>query len=315
MAKQRFIQKRFSEQNLRLLGVAERILSEYGRQGLDLSLRQLYYQFVSTAYDEMPDSWIDPKTKSKNNDKSYDKLGTLISNGRDAGLIDWDMIQDRGRRVNRLAMWDDPVDRLEWAAKTHRLNKWMDQPRIVWAMIEKEALEGVFLQICHQLEIPLIANKGYCSASTIHGIGREFYELREDHGKEIHVLYLGDHDPSGLDMTNDIQARLEMYSEGPVEVHRLALNFDQVQQYNPPPNPAKQTDSRYKGYVRKWGEECWELDALRPNTLTALVRAEVEALRDDDIWAESMERQDIEKDQLTDLAERVDNGKVKLGDF
>lgn len=93
--KQVFIEKRFSEQSLRLLGVAEKILAEYGRQGLDLSLRQLYYQFISTAYDELPDSWIDPKTGSKNNDKSYDKLGSLVNDGRLAGVLDWSMLKDR----------------------------------------------------------------------------------------------------------------------------------------------------------------------------------------------------------------------------
>ena len=312
MTKREFIRKRFSEQSLRLLKITERILTNYSAQGLDLSLRQLYYQLIATAYAELPDEWIDPETGSKNNEKSYKKIVDLVTNGRLAGLLDWDMLTDRGRSPDRLAMWDSPVDRLEAAARTHRLDKWQDQPNLVWAMIEKQALEGVMIPICRQLEIPFIANKGYSSASSLYEIGRELYHWRTRELKEIHVIYLGDHDPSGLDMTNDVKTRLELFSEGDVNVHRIALNYDQVQQYNPPNNPAKQTDSRYDAYVDQWGESCWELDALTPTVMRDLVSEAVLELRDEEIWEESLAKQDNEKELLTNLAKRVKSGKVKL---
>lgn len=309
--KQKFVQKRFSDQSLRLLEIINRILPVYERQGLDLSLRQLYYQLIATAYDELPDEWIDPDTGSKNNEKSYKKVGDLVNNGRLAGLLDWGLLKDRGREVDRLPMWENPIDRLEWAAKTHRLDKWQYQPVALWVMIEKQALEGVMIPICRRLEVPFIANKGYSSASAMYEIGRHMRYLRLN-GQEIHALYLGDHDPSGLDMTNDVKKRLEMFSEGCVEVDRLALNFDQVRNYNPPPNPAKETDSRYAAYRDKWGDECWELDALTPSVLIDLVNEAVSNLRDDDIWQESLERQNKEKAQLTRLAERIQDGDISL---
>lgn len=309
--KQKFIHKRFSPQSVHLLEVINRILSNYERQNLDLSLRQLYYQLIATAYDELPDEWIDPATGSKNNTASYKKVGDLVNNGRLAGLLDWGLLKDRGREVDRLPMWNDAIDRLEWAAKTHRLDKWADQPIALWVMIEKQALEGVMIPTCRRLEVPFIANKGYSSASSMYEIGREMHWHRNN-GQEVHVLYLGDHDPSGLDMTGDVKKRLEMFSEGYVEVDRLALNFDQVQVYNPPPNPAKETDSRYKTYRDEWGEECWELDALTPNVLMELVRDAVINLRDDDTWKESLSRQDTEKEQLLHLAERIKDGDVSL---
>ena len=311
MSKQKFLDKRFTVQSTHLLALAEKILVNYAAQGLDLSLRQLYYQLIATAYDQLPDSWKDPKTGSKNNDSSYKKVGDLINNGRLAGLIDWDMLTDRGRVVDRLGMWDDPVDRLQWAAKTHRLDKWLDQPNLVWVMIEKQALEGVMIPVCRSVEVPFIANKGYSSASIMYEIGRELRRHR-NHGQDIHVLYLGDHDPSGLDIAHDVQTRLELFSEGTVEVHRLALNYDQIELYNPPPNPAKQTDSRYAAYVDEWGEECWELDALTPTVLRDLVRDAVDELRDRELWDESMQEQDDQKEKLTNLAARVQTGKVKL---
>jgi len=119
-------------------------------------------------------------------------------------------------------------------------------------------------------------------------------------------------DPSGLDMTKDVKNRLELFSESFVNVHRLALNFDQVQRYNPPPNPAKQTDSRYNAYIDEWGEECWELDALTPDVLTELVKEAIEDLRDQDIWNESISKQENEREKLKNLANRIQNGKIKL---
>jgi hypothetical protein len=99
------------------------------------------------------------------------------------------------------------------------------------------------------------------------------------------VLHLGDHDPNGLDMTRDNRDRLAMFARSDVEVRRLALNMDQIERYAPPPNFAKETDSRYAAYVRRFNTtECWELDALSPTVTGELIRIELEALIDHDAW-------------------------------
>ncbi len=311
MAKQKFVNTRFTEQSLRLLKIAERVTNQFRAERLDLTVRQMYYQYVSNYYDSIPDEWADPESGSKNNEKSYKNIVKLISKGRKAGLLDWDMFTDRVRVVDRLAMWDDPEDRLHWAAKTHRLDKWDDQPNYVMGMIEKQALEGILFQVCRQVEIPAVSNHGFSSDTLMYEIGREFHARRR-HGQEIHVIYLGDHDPSGMNMGSDIKKRLEMYSEGYVEIHRVALTWDQVQQYNPPPNPTKPTDSRTDAYEEEFGEECWELDALTPTVLRDVVRDKVEELRDEDIWNESLDKQEHERELLMHLWERVVEGDVKL---
>ena len=60
----------------------------------------------------------------------------------------------------------------------------------------------------------------------------------------------------------------------------IALNIDQVRAYNPPPNFAKEDDSRYAAYVAQYGEECWELDALSPAVIADLIREQIEAMID-----------------------------------
>ena len=83
------------------------------------------------------------------------------------------------------------------------------------------------------------------------------------------IIHLGDHDPSGIDMTRDIQERLQMFGAD-VYVKRVALTMNQIGTYNPPPNPAKITDSRASKYIDEYGNESWELDALEPQVITDL---------------------------------------------
>jgi hypothetical protein len=76
-----------------------------------------------------------------------------------------------------------------------------------------------------------------------------------------------------------------------LEIRRIALTMDQITQYQPPPNPAKLSDSRAQGYVDLYGYESWELDALPPDVLSGLVREHVEGLIDGDVWDAAIERE------------------------
>ena len=285
--KEVFAGKRFSPESGAILVDIEAILQRYSDQGYDLSLRQLYYQLV--AADQLPKKWADPKTGSTNNEKSYKNIGSLVSDARLAGLIDWDMIEDRGRGMVRLAHWESPADIVEIAARQFRIDKWLNQPVYVEVMVEKQALEGVLVPVCETLDVPFTANKGYSSSSALYKAGQRLREkLRAD--KEIHIIYLGDHDPSGIDMSRDVADRLIQFARadtsgsGTVHLHRVALNMDQIDELDPPENPAKLTDSRAQGYIARFGESSWELDAIEPSALAELVRRAVHDLLDVDQW-------------------------------
>ena len=113
-------------------------------------------------------------------------------------------------------------------------------------------------------------------------------------------------------MTRDIQDRLELFGSTAV-IHRIALVFDQIEQYNPPPNPAKTTDARYQSYADHFGEESWELDALEPRVIVDLIREAVEDRIDQDAWEEALERQKTGRDQLGKVSRRWDNVVEYLG--
>lgn len=119
------------------------------------------------------------------------------------------------------------------------------------------------------------------------------------------VFHLGDHDPSGIDMTRDIEDRLALFADHVIEVRRLALNRDQIDLYKPPPNPAKVTDSRSDGYIAEHGHDSWELDALSPTVLADLITDAVTGVRDELAWSAAAKREASERTLLREAARNL----------
>lgn len=295
MSKIEYVPHRFSEASLEIIDLAETICHAYAAQGLDLTLRQLYYQFISRDF-------------FPNSERSYNRLGSIINDARLAGLIDWNHLQDRGRAAHGTGwMGTEPpefADVIRRAKYSYSVDLWEGQPRRVEVWVEKQALEQVVERATSGLRLPYFACKGYVSQSEMWAAGMRMADYFAE-GYEPLVIHLGDHDPSGIDMTRDIEDRLTMFCDGqPVEVRRIALNMDQVERYNPPPNPAKLTDSRAGGYVAKYGRSSWELDALNPEQLMQLIRAEVDAEIDVVRWNEQVEREREGRDAFEAVATR-----------
>lgn len=293
MPKIAYISKRFHASSQAIILAANHIIEEYNRAGYSLTLRQLYYQFV--ARDLIP-----------NTQQDYKRLGKIINDARLAGLIDWYAIEDRTRNLKGIGHWNSPFDIIHNAASGYRIDKWQDQKYRAEVWIEKEALAGVFERVCYELDVPYLSCRGYTSQSEMWAAAQRLIEYQDD-GQIPVILYFGDHDPSGIDMTRDIVERLHLFDVDALLLRRLALNMDQVEEYQPPPNPAKTTDSRYRSYIRKYGRDSWELDALEPKLLASLVETEVNSFIDEDLWFRLVERERIERDQLNKVADDWDN--------
>ncbi|MBO2461123.1 hypothetical protein [Actinomadura violacea] len=278
---------------------ANEICADYANQGYDLTLRQLYYQFVSR-------DWI------PNRQSEYKRLGEIMSDARLAGLIDWHYIVDRTRNLRGLAHWDGPRQIIDAVAAQYLTDRWADQPNRVEVWIEKDALVGVIQRVCNRNDIPYFSCRGYTSQSELWSAARRLSRYA-DAGQGTVVLHLGDHDPSGIDMSRDISDRLALFGAEDTEVRRIALNRDQVDQHRPPPNPAKLTDSRARGYIREHGWSSWELDALDPATMSALIEDEISACRDDQLWSAATERMEREKAVLGLVSQRWDEVRALVG--
>ncbi len=245
--------------NMELLGKMIEIIDDYEERGYNITVRQLYYQLVS-------------RNIISNEISSYQKTSKLLTIGRMKGLIDWDSIVDRVRVPIMPSQFHSMSWFIDRVKGEYRKYRWEGQPHYLEVMVEKEALAGILEPITREYHVMLLVNKGYSSASAMHRVAERMEE--EEGNKQCHVLYMGDHDPSGMDMVRDIRDRLAGFGCEP-EVERIALTSAQIKQYRPPPNPAKRSDPRSRKYALEYGNKSWELDALDPEVLADVLESNI----------------------------------------
>jgi hypothetical protein len=227
-------------------------------------------------------------------------LGANLRLARLSGMTDLDAVEDRSRRLRRLSTWESPADAVREAAEIYMVDPWLSQAAYVEVWIEKEALTGVIADTCERWRVPYYSPHGYDSVT------------------------LGDHDPSGVHMGEQLEKFLALILDDsddepmseerfkrlqhlPIDglgVRRIALTMDQVRRHSPPPNPVKDGDSRAAAYVDRFGtDECWELDALEPQVIAALVESEVKARLNMRKWRQSLGQERRDRAKLEELAD------------
>ena len=289
MATERYQRFNFADSTLSLIDTMNKIIASYVAKGFVLTVRQLYYQLVARDVIE-------------NTQKSYKRVTSIANDARLAGLMDWDAIEDRTRSFVRRQRWENGKHLMNAAANSYHIDMWKRQARRVFVIIEKEALVGVLTPTCNKLDTPILAARGYPSCTVLRDFAIEDILPSVDE-QDITVLHLGDHDPSGIDMTRDLTDRISLFCRQPVELVRLALTMEQVEARQPPPNPAKTTDSRFKDYMERYGEESWELDALPPEYLVELVEREIQQRLDPDQWEADERRVKNVQERIRKVAE------------
>jgi hypothetical protein len=280
----------FRSRSLEQIACINRIFEEYSIQGYSLTLRQVFYQLVARGVIE-------------NSEKSYKNIGNLINNGRLAGLVSWTAVEDRTRNIRALSHWSSPQEIITDISDYYCRNLWENQSRYVEVWIEKDALIGIVEPTAQQYDVPCFSCRGYVSQSEMWAAAQRFIQKHEE-GKECKIIHLGDHDPSGIDMTRDITDRLKAFG-AKVRIDRIALNRDQIDAYNPPPNPTKITDTRASGYIRLHGSSSWELDALEPRILASLIAGKIKDNLDQLLFDAAIERQETERAQIKAMSKAV----------
>jgi hypothetical protein len=280
-----------SKSNVKRLEEVNAIIKKYAAEGYRLTLRQLYYQLVTMGL-------------IANEKSEYAKLGNILVKGRMAGIVDWEAIEDR-IRVPNLPYWvSDIPDALDDTIRAYRLNRQEGQDNYIEVWCEKDALSNVLKRVTYKYHINLIVNRGYSSCTAMHDASNRFQQAMQN-GQDIKLLYLGDHDPSGLDMIRDILDRETEFNIR-LEVKHLALTTKQVQKYDPPPNPAKIKDPRAGQYISEHGDTSWEVDALEPKVLHAILNKAIEKYMDMDGYNEQLEQEKRDKAKLQDYIDNFD---------
>lgn len=305
--KQKFRDIKLSKANKIRLDEINDIIEEYKKGGYKLTLRQLYYQLVSRD--------IIPNIQSE-----YSKLSKVLKEGRMAGVIDWEAIEDRLRVPYSPAEFDSPEQILDVCINQYRLPRMVNQPVYVEVWVEKDALSGVLKRVTSKYGIPILVNRGYSSVTAMKDAFDRFHEYL-DRGQQCWVLYLGDHDPSGQDMIRDITDRIKEFIFGYYKewydadtaisacglffVNAIALTKKQILKYKPPPNPAKTTDTRAAKYIEEHGGESWEVDALKPDILHKILEDAITDLIDVNLFNEKVRAETKDKDILRSLKKHL----------
>jgi|TARA_B100002003_G_C14140417_1_gene548389 hypothetical protein len=288
MSRITYIEKRFSKKSMDLIIIANGIIEEYQEQGYDLTVRQLYYQMVAKDFIE-------------NSERSYRRMSSIISDARMNGLVDWTAIVDRTRNIRYNSHFNSPEDIISVCGDQFMLDHWKDQKYRPEVWIEKDALIGVISDICSKLDVPYFSCRGYNSQSEMWSSGQRMIRNIKN-GHVPFIIHLGDHDPSGIDMTRDIIERLELFTHGEkgvdFKLSRIALNYDQILKYNPPPNPAKPSDSRIENYITQYGGNSWELDALKPAVIEKLIEDQINEVIDWGNWNKTNLSEEQDKELL-----------------
>lgn len=265
-----------------------------------LTLRQVYYRLFAGG---------DIKENIIN---EYQRLSRQLSEARYSGQVDWNAIEDRSRRYLEMMTWANEVsyynDELENFLTGYHRDLLLNQPVHIEVWLEKDALAEIVRRTASRYCVPVVVGRGFVSTSFMHEC-RQRVKHFAARGKPTQIIYLGDFDPSGWEMFDDIMRRLqdEMELGDLVSGERCALTYELVRKYQLANNPKalKSTDSRASKFVRQFGRVAVELDALTPSVLAELIQNAIEAHLDLNVFNEDVDVEAGEQRRVAVMREHM----------
>jgi hypothetical protein len=231
--------------------------------------------------------------------KDMKRVYRLLKEARERGIIPWGWIVDETRALERVATWSNPAQYARCVARSYRRDFWDQQPHRVQVWSEKGTVRGLLRPVLDQYAIGFNPVHGFTSATDAHDISED------DDGRPLIILYVGDFDPSGMCMSEaDLPNRFDKYGGDHIKLKRIALTRKQVRGLPPFPAADKKYDSRYKWFLKNYGDRCWELDAMDPNDLRACVEREIRKLIEPVAWDRCEVVNEAEHESLKTILEK-----------
>lgn len=224
---------------------------------------------------------------------STGKVSKQLVYARENNIIPWEWIVDETRAAEKVLTWADPDERINAAVRNYRRDYWQEQPYRIEIWSEKGTVRGTLAPILDEYGVTFRAMHGYSSATVINTIAEE----SNMSDKPLIAFYCGDFDPSGKHMSDiDLPDRLERYG-AKITIERIALLEADVFDGNLPSFKAetKTGDSRYQWFIKNFGHNCWELDAMSPVTLRECVESSILCKLDLDAWHRAIDIEEVEK--------------------
>lgn len=229
----------------------------------------------------------------------------LLTEMRLAGELPYDWIADNTRWMRKPRTFSSLASALQRTAEAYRRSVWDAQSVYVEVWLEKDALAGVLYDVTAEWDVPLMVTRGYPSLSYVYSAAEAI--ACED--RPAYLYYFGDYDPSGLDISRHLHARLaQLAPDAEIHFERVAVTAGQIEEFNLPTRPTKRTDSRSRGFV---GESV-EVDAIPPAQLRSMVRTCIEQHVDRAVFEQLTVVEAEERRVLTWLA--TDEGRSQLSE-
>jgi len=212
---------------------------------------------------------------------------------------------DETRQREMVSVWRDAEEYVEAVKASYRRDNWQDQPNYCEVWSEKATILGAIRPVTRKWGVAVRVCHGFGSTGMDAQVGTLFEEL----GKEITVFYLGDHDPSGHVIEQDIHRRVKNASGVNFRMVRLAIHASDIALFKLPPQAIKPSDSRAASFRRRFGSNAAtvELDALPAAELRKRVDKSVRSLIDRERWNRQVAVQQVELNCIADFAERIRN--------
>jgi hypothetical protein len=217
---------------------------------------------------------------------------------REEETIPWEWIVDETRDLELISTWNNPGHCAN--GFFYRRDLWQNQPHTVEVWSEKGTVRGVLWPVLARLGVGFRVMHGFSSATSVWDVSN-----RGNDDRPLHALYIGDYDPSGMCMSeHDLPTRIAEYNGDHIELKRIALTAEQTTTLpsfpasDKGPKGSKKGDPRYGWFVKNFGNQCWELDAMDPRQLRELVEAEINALIDRPLWEQQEVLQVREKQSI-----------------
>ncbi len=251
--------------------------------------------------------------------QGYQNIQKMLKKARDRGDVDPERFEDLTRALVPPATPSVPMTTdapPEWLRslllpnldKLYTFDHWTEQPRYVEVWVEKDAVLGIALDALEDLDVPVLSCRGFASLTSVRDGAHRFAERGEANGKALHILYVGDFDPSGEYMAHELPPRLEAWGASEVFFKKICLLADQIDDLpeNYEPEKPKKNDPRYQWFKKMYpGMGQYELDALPPQDLHDIIRAETRALLDVEVWERTHDLERGYKEQLASIGQEL----------
>jgi hypothetical protein len=248
-----------------------------------MSTRQVYYQCVSNNAVQATES-------------GYNRVQRLLVDLRRNGTIPRYQIVDRTRAMHQVSQWNSLGEAFASLKQFYRRDLFQTQQVVPIIGMEKDALAGVISDVVDEYGVPLFITRGYPSLALLEDWEDEIRTLNAD-GKEVRIFYFGDFDSTGVDIPRFIEESLtesgvsfEFTISGLLKSDMVAYNLFSI--------TLKAKDTRTKEFVKLFGDQAAELDALPPDILRQRVRDSIDSCIDKTAWDELKRIEQHDRDEL-----------------